>query len=320
MSRRDQQLFPEPSSRVVWAAICALDEASQHDLLRELGKRLAFPADRAPVNTRALREARAIAALREAADELGKSPSVNEYRHLRKTAFPQWPPDGSIRDWLCGGWNEVLKRAHLEALPDDAPITVEGQHSFTREEVIQGLRECAEELGRTPTFHNYLNWARSPKVKNRPGRRTTSQNVFVRIFGGFIAAKAAAGLADEGPPGAPSSRLQRTGKQYRWSDGDFMNALTEAAEVLGEDRLPSSCEYIRIRQELIEASTEAAEKGCARVMPALNGFQRRFGSWRKAKNFYYEWREAEEQSEEDQRSELDQKSFDPSEAKARSSE
>jgi hypothetical protein len=192
---------------------------------------------------------------------LGKSPSVNEYRYLRKTAFPQWPPDGSIRNWLAGGWNEVLKQAHLEALPDEAPITVEGTHAYSPEEVLDGLRECAEELGRVPTFSNYLNWARSPKVKNHPGRRTTSQNVFVRFFGDFLAAKVAAGLENEGPAGAPTSRLQRTAKQYRWSDRDFMNALTEASEALGEGRLPTSGEYSRIREQLIDAAGARSEKG-----------------------------------------------------------
>lgn len=117
MSKRDEQLFPDPAARVVWAGVCALDEASQHDVLRELGNRLAFPAERGAVNTRQVREARAIAALREAAEILGRSPSVNEYRHLRKTKHPSWPPDGSIRDWLSGGWERSTQASSPRGSP-----------------------------------------------------------------------------------------------------------------------------------------------------------------------------------------------------------
>ncbi len=54
------------------------------------------------------------------------------------------------------GLDEVLKQAHLEARPDDAPIVVEGHRSYTEEELIAGLREYAEDLGRVPTFNNYV--------------------------------------------------------------------------------------------------------------------------------------------------------------------
>lgn len=288
MSRRDEQLFPDPATRVVWAGACALDEASQHDLLRELGRRLAFPNERAPMNTREVREARAIAALREAAEELGRSPSVNEYRHLRKTAHPEWPPDGSIRDWLSGGWNEVLKQAHLEAVPDDAPIVVEGEHAYTKAEIIAALRECAQELGRNPTFNNYLNWARSPEVRKRPGRRPRSQNVFERNFGGYPPALVAAGLAGADGTGVPMSTLQRSGRNYRWSDGELMAALAEAIDYY-EGRFPTCGEYTRYRELRLE---ESADKDAPPRIPAMNGYQRRFGGWGKTHAFYWEWLEA----------------------------
>lgn len=70
-----------------------------------------------------------------------------------------------------------------------------------------------------------------------------------------------------------------------------MEALTEAAEFLGEERLPTSGEYTRIRQQLLEA--EAGQEN-PRPIPALNGFQRRFGGWGKVKDFYLEWRAAED--------------------------
>jgi hypothetical protein len=289
MSRRDEQLFPDPAARVVWAGICALDEASQHDVLRELCERLAFPNERGPMNTREVRVARAIAALREAAEELGRSPS---YRHLRRTAHPDWPPDGSIRDWLSGGWNEVLKQAHLEAVPDDAPVVVEGQHAYTKDEIIAALRECAQDLGRNPTFNNYLNWARSLEVRRRPGRRPRSQNVFERNFDGSPEALIAAGLASEDGSGVPVSTLQRSGRNYRWSDEELMAALTEAIDYY-DGRFPSSGEYTRFRE--LQREAEVGQLAPPRI-PAMKGYQRRFGGWGKTQAFYWEWLRAQEQA------------------------
>lgn len=294
MSQRDQQLFREPAARVVWAGICALDEASQHDVLRELGRRLAFPSERGPMNSHGVRVARAVAALREAASELGHSPSVSEFRKLRKTAHPEWPPDGSIRDWFASGWTECLKQAHLEAPSDEPPIVVEGEHAYTKEEVLAALCLCAEELGHNPTFNNYIHWARSPDVRKREGRRPRSQNVFERRFGGFTQAMIAAGLASPDGTGVPVSTLQRSGKNYRWSDEDLMAALDEVIEFIGEDRFPSSGEYDRAREQLLEA-----EKGkpSPRRIPSMNGFQRRIGGWRKAEAFYREWCAAREREQ-----------------------
>jgi hypothetical protein len=295
VSKRDKELFPEPAARVVYAGICALDEASQHDVLRELGKRLAYPKERGPLNTREVRVARAIAAVREAADILGRSPSVNEFRHLRTTSHLSWPPDGSIREWLCPGptkgWNEVLKQAHLEARPDDAPIVVEGHRAYTDKELIAGLRECAEDLGRVPTFNNYLNWARSPGVRERPGRRTSSQNVFERCFGSYPLALIAARLADASGNGIPVSTLQRSGKNYRWSDEDMMNAISEVIAINGTGQFPVFGEYTRTRAVLLQAEEGNDEP---RRIPSTNAFQRRFGGWGKARAFYFEWLRARE--------------------------
>lgn len=78
------QLFRDPSAAVVWAGICALDEASQHDVLEQLRLRLAAPGTRKGEHNQ--KRARAIAALRAAASRLGgRSPSVSEYRQMLKS-------------------------------------------------------------------------------------------------------------------------------------------------------------------------------------------------------------------------------------------
>lgn len=67
--------FADPSARVVWAAITALPVASQHQILASLRERLGSTF--AP-GSQADRVAHAVRALREAAEILGRSPSVEE--------------------------------------------------------------------------------------------------------------------------------------------------------------------------------------------------------------------------------------------------
>lgn len=287
MNRRDEQLFPDPATRVVWAGIKALDEAAQHDLLEELGARLAFPAEREG-GPRAIKEARAIAALREAASMLGRSPAVSEYRKLRREHDNGWPPDGSVRRWLGGSWNEALDRAHLDAVPDEHELVAEGAHAYTEEEAIAAMKACRTELGKTPTFNAYIGWARRPDVRRRPGRRPKSQNVFERLFGGYREALVAAGMASEDGTGVPISTLQRSGKNYRWADEDLMRALEEVIAFMAIDRFPSCGEYTRAREQILER--ERAGNPFPRRIPSMNGFQRRFGGWRKTEEFYARWR------------------------------
>jgi HNH endonuclease len=277
---------------VVWAGICALSEASQHDVWKELGARLAFPAEREG-GPHAIKVAKAVAALREASNFLGRSPSVSEYRHLKREGDHDWPPDGSVRRWLGGSWNDALSRAHLDAVPEDLELIVEGAHAYTREEAIAAMKACQDELGKTPTFNNYLNWARRSDVRKRPGRRPASQNVFERLFGGYIEALKAAGMAREDGTGAPLSTLQRSGKNYRWSDEDLMRAISEVIEFVGEDRFPTCGEYARVREQILECEREQGP--VTRAIPSMNGFQRRFGGWRKTAEFHERWRSAQEQ-------------------------
>jgi hypothetical protein len=65
---------------VVWAGIETLDRGLRHELLRELARLFADSV----ADPRSVDKVRAaVVVLREAADILGWSPSVNAYRHLR---------------------------------------------------------------------------------------------------------------------------------------------------------------------------------------------------------------------------------------------
>lgn len=74
--------FADPAAEVVWAALCVLPAGAQHEVADQLAERLSLLEHEAPGHDR--RRARAVAALREAARILKRSPSVTEYRELRQ--------------------------------------------------------------------------------------------------------------------------------------------------------------------------------------------------------------------------------------------
>lgn len=287
--QRQRQLFSDSTAEVVWAAICALDEGLQHEVLRQLRERLAAADIRETPQQQRL--ARAIAALREAADKQGRSPSVGEYRRLR-VDHPEWPPDGSVRRWLGGSWNTALKRAHLDAeRVGDALVEHQGP-GFSKDEVTAALREAAEDLasengdGCLPTVTAYLAWARRPDVRRRSGRRPRSLIPFQRLFGGYLPALVAAGLAnDEAATGIPRSTASRAASGYRYTDAQLFAAMDEVVACLDDEgRLPTVVEYQRLRQEILDAGQ--AEGRPPRALASWNVFHRRFGSWGRAQHAY----------------------------------
>jgi len=183
--------FEDPAAEAVWAAICALSEGAQHEVCKKLIERLALVEQRPTAQE--VRVARAVAALREAADILGHSATVGQYRELRdKHPEYRWPDDSSIRGWLSDSksWNEALRAARLDAVPDPHPVSPRGP-DLTDEEIVGAVRECAADLGKSIadlSWSEYLRWSKRAEVRRRAGRRPRSQGPFGR-FGGFLEAK-----------------------------------------------------------------------------------------------------------------------------------
>lgn len=262
--------FADPSARAVWAALCALDPASQHDVLAELQERLGAPV----LASSDVRVRRAIAALREAAEILGRSPSVGDYRRLQAERRElDWPPDGSLRKWLGGSWNDCLARAHLEAVADGDALVAQMGPSFDKQEVLDALRACAKELGFPPTVSAYLSWARRPDVRERKGRRPRSQSPF-DLFGGYANALLEAGLvAVDGAFEMPATTRVRLG-QYFATEDVIIAALKEVAERIGHP--PRTTEYKLERLKIIRESDTA---GALRTLPGYETINRRYGKW-----------------------------------------
>jgi hypothetical protein len=281
MSIRDVprgDMFADPSARMVWAAICILEEAAQHEILAALRERLALAGERETPHD--VRIARAVAALREASDllELGENLSVERYKRIREQHEDfGWPPEGSIRRWLGGSWNDALGRAGLEAVPDGDVTTYRLGSAITRDEVIAAVQACAREGDSVPTLSQYVFWAKQPAVRRRPGRRPLSQSAFDRLFGGWLPALIAAGLVDaEAPARAPSpgpGQVRPSG--YRFTREQIRAALREIAELVG--RSPRTAEYHRERARLLQAQDASGRP--VRALPSYNVINDRYETW-----------------------------------------
>lgn len=289
-------LFGDPSATVVWAGICALDEATQHDVLRELQTRLSvFDTRKGDINQK---RARAIAALRQAAQLLGgKSPSVNEYqRLLRENPALKWPADGTLRRWMGGGWNDALEQAHLEPVAEPLAAEPGLGPRFSNDELTTALKQCAVELGRTPTSDQYMLWANRPDVRLRPGRRPTSIGTFQRRFGGWVAALTAAGLTQDDVSGKPFTN----GRKEQYTDEELFQAMLRISQRVGGT--PTVTRYSAERKKILEEEHEARaalpagsaapdETKPNRSFPTYGVGVHRFGSWTSFKSEYKTWKE-----------------------------
>lgn len=178
------ELFAHPAAQALWAALMTLPEALVQEFELLLRAYVALPELRE--SPQAVRVARAITALREAAEILssgGEKPlvSVEIYRRLRAER-PElgWPPEATVRRALGGGWNEALRQARLEAVPEADTVVVSNGGMFSSDEVVAAVSACAQELrahGVDPdtemTVSSYLSWAKRDDVRSRPGEAAT---------------------------------------------------------------------------------------------------------------------------------------------------
>jgi hypothetical protein len=208
------------------------------------------------------------------------------YEDLRKVHGRRlgWPPAGTIVRWFAGTWNDALRGAGLDSVPDGDALVRELGAAFTAEEVLDAVRAYATEIGDPlPTLTGYLRWARHPKVRARPGRRPSTQSVFDRLFGGWRNVLVTAGLArDDGVGGVGHSVHSNGGGRkvflrsgYGYSEDQYRGALREIAERLGHS--PTTGEYTCEREKLL--AEEHANGLPSRAFPSPASHQKRIARW-----------------------------------------
>lgn len=281
--------FKDPAAAVVWAAISVLPEGAQHQLAEELLEHLAIAELRQ--TGQEIRVARAVGALREVAKNLGgASPTVSQYREQQaKHPECRWPSDRSIRNWLSdsGSWDEALKAARLDSLPDPVPDHPGQGPNMTDTEILAALKECAKDRGISVaeiSWAEYLRWARSADVLRRLGRRPRSQTPFDRL-GGFRTAKR---LAMGGSPEQAEAAIVAAGADghgYRYTERELYGAADEILQRLGPEAVwPSTTEWPRERSAIL--AEEAAAGKPPRAIPGAGIVWNRFRSWPAARYAY----------------------------------
>lgn len=266
-----QPPFHDPTLKIVWASLAALGPDQLLELELELRRRLqlgGLPSGRLGDE----RQAAAIDALRAAAELLGCSPSVRAYEQLRVDRPDlELPASSSIRQRLAGGWNDCLRRAQLEIVPDgDLPVAA-GPPTIDDATLIERLRECASDLGVVPTANLFTKWCCRADVLARAGRRFRSYRPYYRAFGSWNGAIVAAGLAGEAVRRRNGS-LDPTVPAY--SVEECKAALGVVYASLGFS--PTASEYDKERRRLV-AEWELA--GELRPLPVSGTLRRQFDTW-----------------------------------------
>jgi hypothetical protein len=271
----DRQRFSDAGAHVVYEGLKALDAATRLEVLAKAQLAL-FVDDVSRPSSDETRRVRALVALHEAHAARGRSPSLREYRklHAKEGKRRGWPADTTLRRWLgVQTWNEALRAAHLEAVPDGDVIVFQHGPFYTAEEAETALRECDRDLRHVPTYPEYMAWAHRPDVAERPGRRPKSIHPFDRLFGGYVNALRAAGVIPGDPEHAVLSHAGIRRAEYRISDESLKAGLVEVHERLS--RSPRVAEYIRERGLIYQ---ETLAEGHPRTIASYGTLNRRFGS------------------------------------------
>lgn len=287
----DSTWFAHGESAVIWAAIQALPEEQLQLLHDEMARRLAYPDDRDGPERQKV--ARVIAAVREA-QQVHEAMTGDErltsyaYERLQDERPEQdWPPARTVARHLgVGSWTEVLHRCHLPEAPEGEEMEHSGNYSYSAQEVVAALQECAKDLGRVPSWWGYICWSRRVDVKRRPGRRPRSQSVFERLWpeGGYYAALQAAGLAEgtddvtTRPGGRVNAHGQVVPAGYRYAPATVRAAMRACAEDV--QGTPTVSQYTAWRLDQLEADRKHGR--ALRAIPSVSSFLLRFNTWNEA--------------------------------------
>jgi hypothetical protein len=114
-----------------------------------------------------LPNAEILAALREAAKVCGEPLTIPAYRE--QAPKHGWPADLTVvRPY--GTWQAACEAAGVKANESEGPR----RGAITLEDCIEALRDCASELGATPSYETYSKWA---KKNHRPSGPTVRVKV-----------------------------------------------------------------------------------------------------------------------------------------------
>jgi hypothetical protein len=195
---------------------------------------------------------------------------------LRRQRYERWrvaradadvlPSAAFIVGTWNGSWGNAVDELGLEAAPDQiARLMLVRGVSPTTTQLLDVLRSCATELGRTPTLGDFTRWKRD--VSRRPGGPIVfSQPTYLEHCGGWLQALEAAGLPRRGRAG-----WVRT---VGWTRDDAIGYLRQSAVESGGGL---TCrEYDEWRRRKLAGDPAAAART---LVPSGQSIARCFGGW-----------------------------------------
>lgn len=217
----------------------------------------------------------ALAALRQCQAETGERLSKRRYEAWRSTHADKAsiPSATFIANSFSGGsWAKAMDAAGLEPAPDHRARQLRTMGPApTDEEVLEGLRRCARELGTTSmTQREYREWALADM--QRPGGPRVlllSPSSFHRRFGGFGQARMKAGLGQPGGLRSP----RPTWTQY--AQPGTLDFLHQAKRSFKGPGLTVGHYHDWRRAELERDRL----RGVWRPIPHYKALQRHYGRW-----------------------------------------
>ena len=195
---------------------------------------------------------------------------------LRRQRYERWrvaradagalPSAAYIVGTWNGSWGNAVDELGLVAAPDQvARLMLVRGVSPTTTHLLDVLRSCATELGRTPTLGDFKLWKRA--VSRRPaGPVVFSQQTYHVHFGGWLQAVDAAGL----PPRGRAGWVRIVG----WTRADAIGYVRQAAVESG-GRL--TCRrYDEWRRRMLAEHSAAAAR---MLVPSGQSIAKCFGGW-----------------------------------------
>lgn len=244
--RRGQSVMDLAALEKAWAVACALDGPSRRELLA----RLRFLEEGGAKGRPRTSRERAVAALREAAATLGRSPSAQEYSHLRNEAEMrgEWPSESTIRRVVSTEWAVCLASAILP--PSSSSVRT---LPARRESSVIALRDAARVFGHSPSQAEYRRLRNQGEHQRWPAAKTI-RGVLSQDWSKCLAL---AGLT-------PSPQARRP-----FSHEELISALQACARDTGIS--PSLATY--------SVWARASHPTSVRVPTSQGPFERAFGSW-----------------------------------------
>jgi hypothetical protein len=258
------------ADRLAVALYAVLVDRSEVDR-RHVLRALQAPGTRGPRT--AVRDHMA-SALRLCEAEIGRFPSYRAYEawRLEQPSPSDWPSGSSVAR-AFSSWSAMLDA--LAVAPAARPQTVKMMAiggAFTREELLEPIRRCGRELGKSPlTFVDYRRWAQATRHDDGHERVPLNITPFMREFGSFSSAVTDAGLE-------PFLKSKAAANRSWYSRGEIAAALRGASQDLGE-RAPTTTQYMRWRRALLE---EARSRGSKLALPSDISIYAHFPTWADA--------------------------------------